>query len=85
MVPVFPYTGSPHGRVRCMESELFVISHPAFTRASAFPFPNFLPLDNAAVIVNPKGEMKGSAITGPVAKERADLWFQVASATGSII
>ena len=25
--------------------------------------------DNAGVIVNPKGEMKGSAITGPVAKE----------------
>eukprot|EP01118_Nematostelium_gracile_P010316 TRINITY_DN3538_c0_g1_i1.p2 TRINITY_DN3538_c0_g1~~TRINITY_DN3538_c0_g1_i1.p2 ORF type:complete len:134 (-),score=37.71 TRINITY_DN3538_c0_g1_i1:43-444(-) len=24
--------------------------------------------DNAGVIVNPKGEMKGSAITGPVAK-----------------
>lgn len=25
--------------------------------------------DNAGVIVNPKGEMKGSAITGPVGKE----------------
>ncbi|CAG9135999.1 unnamed protein product [Plutella xylostella] len=30
--------------------------------------------DNAGVIVNNKGEMKGSAITGPVAKECADLW-----------
>ena len=30
--------------------------------------------DNAGVIVNPKGEMKGSAITGPVAKEAAELW-----------
>lgn len=30
--------------------------------------------DNAGVIVNPKGEMKGSAIAGPVAKECADLW-----------
>ncbi|WP_411016860.1 uL14 family ribosomal protein, partial [Salmonella sp. s51944] len=30
--------------------------------------------DNAGVIVNVKGEMKGSAITGPVAKECADLW-----------
>ena len=30
--------------------------------------------DNAGVIVNPKGEMKGSAITGPVGKEAADLW-----------
>merc|ERR1711931_215073 len=28
--------------------------------------------DNAGVIVNNKGEMKGSAITGPVAKECAD-------------
>ncbi len=27
--------------------------------------------DNAGVIVNNKGEMKGSAITGPVAKEAA--------------
>merc|ERR1711963_122113 len=30
--------------------------------------------DNAGVIVNNKGEMKGSAIAGPVAKECADLW-----------
>ncbi|KAL9921665.1 large ribosomal subunit protein uL14-like [Glossina fuscipes fuscipes] len=29
--------------------------------------------DNAGVIVNNKGEMKGSAITGPVAKECADI------------
>jgi ribosomal protein L14 len=39
--------------------------------------PNFFSwfLDNAGVIVNPKGEMKGSAIAGPVAKEavRAQL------------
>merc|ERR1712137_544286 len=41
--------------------------------------------DNAGVIVNPKGEMKGSAITGPVAKECADLWPRVASAAGSIL
>lgn len=25
-------------------------------------------------IVNPKGDMKGSAITGPVGKEAAELW-----------
>ena len=30
--------------------------------------------DNAGVIVNPKGEMKGSAITGHVGKEAAELW-----------
>uniref|UniRef100_A0A915D0J1 Large ribosomal subunit protein uL14 n=1 Tax=Ditylenchus dipsaci TaxID=166011 RepID=A0A915D0J1_9BILA len=40
--------------------------------------------DNAAVIVNNKGEMKGSAITGPVAKECADLWPRIASNAGSI-
>ncbi|KAA8495558.1 60S ribosomal protein L23-B [Porphyridium purpureum] len=41
--------------------------------------------DNAGVIVNPKGEMKGSAITGPVAKECADLWPRIASSAGSIL
>uniref|UniRef100_A0A8C5RU74 Large ribosomal subunit protein uL14 n=1 Tax=Laticauda laticaudata TaxID=8630 RepID=A0A8C5RU74_LATLA len=40
--------------------------------------------DNAGVIVNNKGEMKGSAITGPVAKECADLWPRIASNAGSI-
>merc|ERR1712093_168735 len=30
--------------------------------------------DNAAVIVNMKGELKGSAITGPVTKECAEFW-----------
>jgi large subunit ribosomal protein L23e len=41
--------------------------------------------DNAGVIVNPKGEMKGSAITGPVGKECADLWPRVASNAGTIV
>eukprot|EP00030_Apusomonadida_sp_AF-17_P004140 a508380_7369.p2 GENE.a508380_7369~~a508380_7369.p2 ORF type:complete len:152 (-),score=40.48 a508380_7369:13-438(-) len=41
--------------------------------------------DNAGVIVNPKGEMKGSAITGPVAKEAADLWPKIAGAAGTIL
>uniref|UniRef100_A0A2I3RQ39 Large ribosomal subunit protein uL14 n=2 Tax=Pan TaxID=9596 RepID=A0A2I3RQ39_PANTR len=40
--------------------------------------------DNAGVTVNNKGEMKGSAITGPVAKECADLWPWIASSAGSI-
>merc|ERR1719240_817430 len=31
------------------------------------------------VIVNDKGEMKGSAIQGPVAKECAELWPKIAS------
>ncbi|KAI7840357.1 60S ribosomal L23 [Chlorella sorokiniana] len=41
--------------------------------------------DNAGVIVNTKGEMKGSAITGPVAKECADLWPRVAAAANTIV
>jgi ribosomal protein L14 len=48
------------------------------------PLPHKLPLQ-AGVIVNPKGEMKGSAITGPVAKEAADLWPRVSSAAPSIL
>merc|ERR1711915_423172 len=40
--------------------------------------------DNAGVIVNNKGEMKGSGITGPVAKECADLWPRIASNASSI-
>ena len=39
---------------------------------------------STGVIVNNKGEMKGSAITGPVAKECADLWPRIASNASSI-
>ena len=42
-------------------------------------------IDNAGVIANPKGEMKGSQITGPVAKECADIWPKVASNAGSVV
>ncbi|RYP12575.1 hypothetical protein DL767_011233 [Monosporascus sp. MG133] len=41
--------------------------------------------DNAGVIVNPKGEMKGSAITGPVGKEAAELWPRIASNAGVVM
>jgi large subunit ribosomal protein L23e len=41
--------------------------------------------DNAGVIANPKGELKGSAITGPVSKECAELWPKIASTANSII
>merc|ERR1711878_167536 len=40
--------------------------------------------DNAGVIVNPKGDMKGSGITGPVAKEASDLWPKISGDAGSI-
>jgi large subunit ribosomal protein L23e len=41
--------------------------------------------DNAAVIVNNKGEMKGSAVAGPTAKEAAEMWPRVAANAGSIL
>jgi len=41
--------------------------------------------DNSGVIVNPKGEMKGSAINGPVGKECADLWPKIASKSSTIV
>jgi ribosomal protein L14 len=41
--------------------------------------------DNAGVLVNIKGELKGSAITGPVAKEAADIWPRIASASGTLV
>lgn len=40
--------------------------------------------DNARVIVNNRGEMKGSAITGPIAKECADLCPSIASSACSV-
>ena len=46
---------------------------------------NLSKTDNAGVIANPKGEMKGSQITGPVAKECADIWPKVASNAGSVV
>eukprot|EP00835_Amoeboradix_gromovi_P006975 NODE_970_length_2685_cov_0.314772.p3 type:complete len:139 gc:universal NODE_970_length_2685_cov_0.314772:950-1366(+) len=41
--------------------------------------------DNAGVIINAKGEMKGSAIAGPVAKECADIWSKIASSAASVV
>ena len=41
--------------------------------------------DNAGVIVNPKGEMKGSGITGPVAREAADLWPKISTHAPAIV
>jgi len=40
--------------------------------------------DNAGVIVNEKGEMKGSQVTGPIAKECAEIWPKIASAAPSV-
>ena len=41
--------------------------------------------DNAGVIVNAKGEMKGSVVNGPVAKECAELWPRISAHAGSIV
>jgi large subunit ribosomal protein L14 len=41
--------------------------------------------DNAAVIMTPEGEMRGSEIRGPVAKEAAERWPRIASAASIII
>lgn len=41
--------------------------------------------DNAAVIMTPEGEMKGSEIRGPVAREAAEKWPRIASASSIIV
>jgi len=41
--------------------------------------------DNAGVIVSNKGDMKGSSILGPIAKECADLWPKLAAASESVV
>ncbi|EMR73077.1 LSU ribosomal protein L14P [Thermoplasmatales archaeon SCGC AB-539-N05] len=41
--------------------------------------------DNAAVIVTPTGETKGSMIKGPVAIEAAERWPKIASAASMIV
>lgn len=41
--------------------------------------------DNAAVIITAEGEMKGSEIRGPVAREAAEQWPRIASAASIIV
>ncbi len=41
--------------------------------------------ENAAVIITPEGEMKGSEIRGPVAREAAERWPRIASASSTIV
>jgi large subunit ribosomal protein L14 len=41
--------------------------------------------DNAAVIITPEGEMRGSEIRGPVAREAAERWPRIASASSIIV
>jgi len=41
--------------------------------------------DNAAVIMTPEGEMRGSDVRGPIAKEAAERWPRIASAASIIV
>merc|ERR1711998_27999 len=41
--------------------------------------------DNAGVVVNAKGEMMGSQVTGPIGKECADIWPRIASAASTVV
>ena len=41
--------------------------------------------DNAAVLMTPEGEMRGSEIKGPVAREAAEGWPRIANAASIII
>ena len=41
--------------------------------------------DNACVIVTPEGEVKGSMIKGPVAREAAERWARIAATATTIL
>lgn len=41
--------------------------------------------DNAAVILTPEGELKGTEIKGPVAREAAERWPRVANLAGIVV
>ncbi len=41
--------------------------------------------DNAAVIVAPNGETKGSDIKGPVAREAAERWPRIAATASQVV
>ena len=74
--------GKPELRKKVMPA-IIVRQRKAWKRVDGGGFVYFE--DNAAVIVNTKGDMKGSAISGPVAKECADLWPRIASAAGTVL
>lgn len=41
--------------------------------------------DNAAILITPEGELQGSKIRGPVAKEAAERWPRIASVASTIV
>ena len=74
--------GKPELRKKVMPA-IVVRQRKAWRRVDGGGFVYFE--DNAGVIVNDRGEMKGSAISGSVAKECADLWPRIASAAGTVL
>ena len=76
----FPYSTIPELRKKV--TTVIIIRQKKAWRRKNGTFISFE--DNAGVIANPKGELKGSTINGPVAKECADLWPKIASTSGSI-
>ena len=41
--------------------------------------------ENAAVLVTPEGEVRGSEIKGPVAREAAERWPRIAAISSTIV
>ena len=41
--------------------------------------------DNAAIVMTPEGELKGTEIRGPVAKEAAERWPRLANLASTVI
>ena len=78
---VFLYFEDNAGVVSCHS-----IIPPSFTATYSSVSVMFLTsMSSSFQIVNPKGEMKGSAITGPVGKEAAELWPRIASNSGVVM
>jgi len=81
MVMVSVSKGSPDLR-RQMFPAVVVRQVRAFRRADGTRLSFH---DNAGVIMTPEGELKGTEIRGPVAKEAAERWPRVANLASIII
>ena len=67
------YFGGPYTKRDGNNGKISMAAARTFERSTA-AFEQRLADASILQIVNPKGEMKGSAITGPVGKEAAELW-----------
>jgi len=81
MVVVSVRTGTPDMRKKMFQA-VVVRQKKSYRRAEGI-WVQFE--DNAAVIMTPEGEMRGSEIRGPVAKEAAERWPRIASAASIIV